>query len=908
MINMKFVYIYMLALIWTLPAINAQNVVVVGQDSTGGKMLPLLYEERSYKENIYSASHVFADKLSKTTSFSLFDAIKGRLSGYHSIIRGNGSVNQGPVMILVDGFEQGAEFVKNIDIEEVESVAVLKDAASTALYGQRAANGILMITTKRGLPGKSVIKVEGTYGMAGITEKPSFYNSYDYTGFYNEARQNDGLPAMYSEAQRQNYKSGGSDFYPNTDWYSEALKDFAPVAKASVVIRGGTPTIKYFVSTNYMNKSGLFENTDSNADYSTQEKHDRFNLRSNFDIQVFKNTSVRADIGGYIYDMNTPGYTSTQIFDALYVMPPTIKGIYENGRYGGNATYRNNPLALIGESGYSKYHYRGLNGAFKLTQDLSDIVEGLRFNGHVNFFNWALYRDNWRKDFSTEFRTPDETTKFGFDGTLAYTTSINQLRNAGTELYFDYTKNWGESSLKALLGFRLARETASGQNQILASMGSYGKVSYANKNRYFADLVMAYNGSQRFAPENRFGFFPALALGWLVSEEDFLKDHNSIELFKLRGSVGLTGSDYVTSAYRFMYFQAYLWSGGYYLRNDNAYQSAIIEGMPAYENAKWENSLKANFGFDLNLRSNLDIGFDLFLDNRYDILVPRDGSVPDMVGIGLPLNNQGKVVSKGLETTVDYSVSAGDFVFNLGGYFNFNKSKIIEMNEIPRPFEYLERTGLPVGQYFGLESLGFFKDQADINNSPKQLFSAVRPGDIKYKDQNNDGVIDEFDVVAIGKSNVPEIIYSFSPSISYKGFAVEALFYGVANYSVYLNTSQFWGFYNQRNLASNAVDGRWTASNPADAKLPRLTTMDNRNNYRLNDIWLVDGSFLKLQQVEARYNLPKAFVNKLKLSDIQIYLRANNVLSFDNIKNADPENLGPEPTYSLKNIGFKLTF
>ncbi|MFW6327425.1 MAG: hypothetical protein ACOC2F_03855, partial [Bacteroidota bacterium] len=324
--------------------------------------------------------------------------------------------------------------------------------------------------------------------------------------------------------------------------------------------------------------------------------------------------------------------------------------------------------------------------------------------------------------------------------------------------------------------------------------------------------------------------------------------------------------------------------------------------------AKWENSLKANLGLDLVMYKNLSFGLDIFLDKRTDILVSRNGNVPDVIGIDLPLDNLGEVTSRGIETTLGYKLTVNDFIFNIDGYFNYNKSKINEMNEIPRSEDYLERTGLPVGQYFGLEAIGFFRDQADIEGSPTQLFSAVEPGDIKYKDQNNDGVVDDFDEVAIGRSRVPEIIYAFTPSVSYKGVTVEALFEGVANRSMMLNTSQFWGFYNQRNIASNAVEGRWTESNKENATVPRLTTMENSNNYRSNDVWLADGSFLKLRLLEVRYDIPTAIVNKMNLEALQIYLRGNNLLSFDKIENADPENLGPVPSYSLKNIGVKIAF
>lgn len=862
------------------------------------KQIDLIYDNRTEQSNIYAISQIKAEDMTKTTSFNSFDSWTGRLSGYYyNQIRGLSSTNQGPILILLDGFQSNVDFINNMDIEEIESITIMKDAPATALFGLGGANGIISIKTKRGYIGKPVIKVAGTYGLQTITDKPQFYNTYDYTGLYNEALVNDGMDPIYIENQRNRY--------PNTDWYKEALKNYAPLAKVDFSIRGGNQRIKYFVHLNYFNKQGFFKNTNLNEDYSTQEIHNRANFRSNFDIQLFNKTNIKVDIGGFLYDLNSPRHSNYEIFDILQTVPPIIQGKYEDGMYGGSATYRNNPLAMISNAGYSKRHQRAFNFKFLLTQDLDIITDGLRFNGAVNIMNWGLYGDNWVKDYMTQNREGSSISSYGFEGSLSYGTWFTQLRSMGTDLYLDYNKSWDESTLTGLLGFRFSTETASGRNQNIARIGSYGKISYSNQNKYFADLVLGYNGSQNFAPGKRFGLFPALALGWLISEE---KNFNNIDLLKLRTSIGLTGSDYVEDAYKFMYFQSYQWTTGYNTGNDNSSQGGIDAGMLAYPNAKWENSLKSNIGLDLGLWNHLKIGFDLFSDYRYDILVSRTGKVPSLIGIELPYDNKGKVLSYGFETTLDYEFGLKDFTFNLGGFFNFNKSKIIEMNEIPRPYSYLERTNKSVGQYFGLQTNGFFQDQADIDNSPQQLYSNYRTGDIKYVDQNSDNIIDDFDEIAIGKSWFPEIVYAFNPSISYKNFTLEVLFQGVAGRSIFLNTSQFWGFYNQRNITTNAVEGRWTEDTRNNATLPRLSTLSNANNYRLNDLWLANGNFLKLRNLEIRYDFPKKLLSSLKISRAQIFFRGNNLFSFDHIKDADPENLGPEPTISLKNIGFILTF
>ncbi|GAB1416063.1 SusC/RagA family TonB-linked outer membrane protein [Paludibacter sp.] len=814
------------------------------------------------------------------------------------------------MLILLDGFEQSKDVLDQIGIREIESVSILKDAASTALYGQRAGNGILSIETKRGFIGKPSVKIEATTGLYNMLDKPHFYDSYNYMGFYNEALQNDGLPIRFSEETRLLYKNSNSELYPNTFWYNEALNQYAPLSKVGMSIRGGNDNIKYFVFANFSNQRDIFKIDKSES--SPTHNHNRINFRTNFDIKLFEFTKVKVDIGGYLQDDNTfpSTYSTLNIFTALQQNPPYIMGQYADGVYGGDASYKQNPLAMLNGSGYTQNHHRYYTANFELIQNLDKVLQGLSFHGKINIMNWSLYSDTWNKNYATEYRQDGTVLKFGFDDALVYTTNTTQIRNMGSELFLDYYRKWSRSEISGILGSRISQEIKTGSNSTRSHLDFFGKVSYIYQYKYFADLVCAYNGSQNFAPGKRFGFFPALAAGWVISNEDWFSNH-TLKKLKFRASSGLTGSDYVPSNpvdYRFMYLQRYYWHTGYNLGNDYGNIGGIVQAMPPYLNAKWENSFKTNIGFDLGITEHFNLSLDAFIDDRTDILVSRDGNIPSLIGIELPLVNQGRVISKGIEIATNYSFNAGDFTFGINGYFNYYKSKIIEMNEIPQAYPYLNRTGHAPGQFFGMESIGFFKDQDDIDNSPKQLFSEVRPGDIKYKNQNDDNVIDEFDMVAIGKSNVPEILYAFAPSIEFKGIKITALFEGVANRTVFASSSQFWAFNGQANITSNAVKGRWTLENTDNVTLPRLTTIDNKNNYRTNDIWLKNGAFLKLRNVELSYNFPQRWTQPLKISQLTIYVRGNNLFSLDHIENGDPEDMSIMPAYSLKNIGFKLTF
>ena len=439
--------------------------------------------------------------------------------------------------------------------------------------------------------------------------------------------------------------------------------------------------------------------------------------------------------------------------------------------------------------------------------------------------------------------------------------------------------------------------------------------SYGYQNRYFIDGVVSYSGTNLFPKETRFGFFPAVSAGWIVSRENFLKSSKVLNYFKLRGSWGKSGNDILPrdnngNTLNNLDEQFFSNNGNYSFGTGNISNTGIREGRLAATGLTYETSEKLNLGANLEFFNKLTISIDAFQDKRTDIIVTTSGVVPSLIGITAPFNNSGEVENKGIEGSFMYKNNIDKLNFFIGGNFTYAKNKVINKNEEFRPYGYLRETGQPIDQRFGLQSIGFFQNKAEIDSSPKQYFSQVRPGDIKYKDQNSDGVIDGLDNIAIGHSSTtPELYYAINFGFEMEGLGLDMLFQGAANQTVYLNTkSVFWPLVANTNIGKFSADA-WTPETASTATLPRLTNLSNDNNYRPNDIWFQSGNFLKLRQCEIYYNISEQFAKKLKINKLKLYVRGMNLFSIDNINIVDPESIGVNyPTLSSYHLGFNIEF
>ncbi len=889
-------------------------------------------KEQEVDQLTSSIDVVYSDQLEKSSAMNPEESLYGQLSGLSVLqnggepwnrrpdmfIRGKGTFKNSSMLVLVDGFERD---MNSLSLDEIESVAVLKDGAALAMYGQRGANGVLLVTTKRGEYNSFHVDFKFEQGFNKPFRTPEFLSGYDYAQAVNEASALDGNPFVYSEWDLQDYQSGNQpSFFPNVDWMGETLKDYGTNTNFSSNFRGGGETVKYFVALNYQNERGMFDHTTLDDRYNSQVKYDRFNFRTNLDIDLTQTTKFRVNVAGAIDGRNEPGARVSGVMDALYSVPSGVFPVETfNGNWGGTEYYDNNPMALVSSTGVRTPHSREINADGRITQDLSAWLEGLSAEVAVGYDNQVAYWESKTRDFLYESVAVarDPSTGAISDTTVALygsETDLNasdsfggQRRHATIFGKVNYETSWNESELNTSFIYHQDKRVNDKQYNTFLHQNLIASASYGYQNKYYLDGVLSYSGSNILPDGDRFGLFPSLSAGWIASREHFLRDSRVIDFMKVRASWGMSGNDLMDPN---LYDQGFFSGGNYFFTDNNSSSGGIVEGqLPAF-GLTYEKSLKSNLGVDFEMLDHLTLNIDAFYEKRSQILASTNGSVPSLIGVARPVENVGEVENKGIEVSLLWENQVGDFSYHFGGNFSFAKNEILEMNEEFQPYDYLKETGNPVGQQFGLEALGFFADQADIESSPTQLFSEVRPGDVKYKDQNDDGVIDQLDQVPIGyASGYPEMYYASTIGFEFKGFGVDALFQGIANQTLFLNTkSVFWPLRGQNSISTFSSD-RWTPETAQSATLPRLSLLENANNYQKNDIWLTEGDYLKLRRLEIYYRFSDQLLDKLNMKSAKIFARGMNLFSVDMVDVLDPEELGVTyPTLSSWHFGINLGF
>ena len=876
-------------------------------------------------------STVYSDKLIKNSVVNPANALYGQLAGLtvlqnggtpwdrdpDLIIRGIGTLNNNNILIMVDGIERP---ISSIVLDDIESISVLKDAAALAIYGQRGANGAIVVTTKRGEYESFSVDASYQYGFNMPTRLPKFLDGYQYAQAVNEASVMDGNPFVYSPWELEDYRNGNQPyFYPNVDWVAEGLKDHGISTNFNSQFKGGGKTIRYYSSLNYQTEKGFFNNTDIDSRYDSQLKYTKFNLRGNIDADVTNTTLVSLNINASLSDRKYPFAGVNSIMQAICHTPSAaypVKSI--NGKWGGTNYFDNNPVALISSTGYRQDFSRELMGDLTIQQDLDIVTEGLSAEATIAFDNWAIFNEGYKKpyeyesidvvrDNETGLITDTISTLYGQESQLDFqNVSINQWRRATLRGKINYEKAWGANELSASLIYTQDKYVGDGQYTTILHQNMGGVFQFGMQSKYFADLTLSYSGSSSLPDGDRFGVFPAISGAWIISEEDFL-NVSAINFLKLRASWGLTGNDFMPAN---LYDQQFTNGGKYYFGNNYSVETGLKPGRLATSGLTYETSAKSNVGIDAMLFNNLSLTIDAFYEKRKDILVDAEGVVSGVIGVNPAKQNAGEVENKGIEADIIWNQEIGSFNYYVGGTFSFVRTKIINQNEAFQPYDYQRRTGRAVGQQFGLEAIGYFQDEADIAASPVQTFSVVSPGDIKYKDQNDDNIIDSYDEIALGYSNLyPEIYYSAKVGAEYKGFGFDAVLQGIANQTTYLSTNSiFWPLRDNKNISDFSAN-RWVPQNMADATLPRLSMDDNANNYRKNTVWLAKADYLKLRSLDIYYNLPKNIVNEVKLQRAKVFVRGMNLFSIDNIKVTDPEETGiTYPTISSWHVGVNLGF
>ena len=827
-------------------------------------------------------------------------------------------------LILVDGIERD---VTTITPEEVESVSILKDAAAVALYGYKGANGAILVTTKRGRTGKAVIKVTYDHLFNSIVDKPKFVDAYTYGLAINEARTNDGLGARYNQNELNALRDGTYPYlYPNVNWVDETFRDHAMTNKYNVEFRGGAQKFRYYAMLDLISDKGFVKNFDNNDGYSTQDKYVKGNMRMNLDIDLTPTTLVKVNVLGVLSETSRPG-SAADLWDMVYTLPAAAFPIKsENGVWAGSNTWSGelNPVAQSIGAAYYKNHTRTLLADVSLKQDLSSWIKGLGASIRVGYDNVAnIYEDHSKTyvysvtlpSWPTTATDPTSTiSNYGTESAMGSAASVDTYsRRLHVDGGFHFQRDFGKHSLYTQLKYDYEYEDPEGVNNTVYRQDFTWWTHYGYDKRYYVDLALVESGSSRLAPDTKWNFSPTLSAAWVISNEKFMQNVSWVNFLKLRASAGIINADYLPGDNVWSYYaQQYTTSGTIYPFDSgwNSEFGTTSLGQMATTDPGHEKAYKYNVGIDAKLFGALDITFDLYKQHRTDIWVSAAGKYSTALGMTAPYENAGVVDSKGLELGLDYNKSFGEVALSIGGNLNLMSNEIKEQLEEPRLYSNLVQTGNPVGQIYGLEAIGFFKDETDIANSPTQTFSTVKPGDIKYRDVNDDGVINANDVVAIGNNGtVPGVYYNFHLGAEWRGLGFYAVFQGTGKHTANLNTkSMFWPLIGNTTISQYAYDNRWTTENQ-DAKFPRLSSQSNSNNYRNSTLWLADRSFLKLRNLEVYYNLPKSLLEKTKIvNGAKVYVRGIDLLCFDHIDENDPEALGIYPVNRSVALGLSVTF
>lgn len=911
-------------------------------------------------------SSVNADEILKTPAGSITNALTGKVTGLSSVqgsgqpgaddatlyVRGVGSLSEGlsSPLILVDGVERS---FGQLDPNEVEDITVLKDASATAVFGVRGANGVILVTTKRGKEGKTKMSFSTSFGLQMPTRIPEFANSYEYASVYNQAQLASGVKEEDLDFQPEvleGFRTGNNPLaYPDVDWTDMLIKKSALQTQHNFSVSGGAKAVRFFASLGVFTQDGLFKTYET--DYDSNYKYNRYNYRINLDIDVTKTTTMKVNLGGRLNDKRTPNYNNGSssnlmyLFREIYEAPPFAGvGIVDGKRIKTDQSIipptmgsLADPLQNFYGKGYANSLGNTLNFDIVLEQQLDFLTKGLKvalkgsYNSGVTQTKTRssgtgdLYEAIINEDGSVDLKKTHEKSA------LNYNVGYGKSRDWYMEAALNYKRDFGAHHVSALAMYNQSMKYYPSGNWPgipRAYIGFVGRATYDYQTRYMADFSVGYNGSENFAPGKRFGLFPAGSLGWIISEEKFMRSLKPyISYMKVRGSLGVVGNDRAGDSSRFLYLpDVYDANGdnkGYNFGINNS-QNVIIasESKKGNPDVTWETSTKQNYGLDLYFFDDrLKTTFDYFIEHRKDILTSRQ-VMPGYLAVTLPTANIGKVDNKGYEVSVKWEDSLKDFRYNIGVNLSYAKNTIVFMDEIPQPYDYMARTGKPVGQSFGYKFDGYFTDEeaaryeSEKGNTMPDYGTGFDPnaGDVKFKDLNGDKVIDYRDEAAIGHPVYPLLTGGINLGFSYKGFDLSMTWSGATKTSRMLQQiyKEPFGEQNNRSLVKYLVDNAWTPEKGNSAKAPRISFQNKKHNYQASDLWLRDASYLRLKNLEIGYTMPANWVKKMNVSQLRIFLSGYNLLTFDSLDVLDPEMTNTlntsYPLVKVVNLGLKLSF
>ena len=789
----------------------------------------------------------------------------------------------------------------------------------------------MLVTTRGGIVGKPQINIKFEAGMVQPTKIPDMIDAVQFAEMYNAAAGYD----FYSKKDIQMFRDGSDpDLHPNIDWVDRLYKDYSFNQRINVNISGGGSTAKYYISGGFYNEDGLFK-ADNMKGYNTSVFYRRFNFRSNVEVQLHKYTKLNVNLATTFERKNEPGSSATGANGiwgyALKTAANAFPDVYSNGYLAGPASGQGeNPYALLTQTGYREIFYNTAQSLFVLTQDLGDwVTKGLTVSikgsfdaKNENNLSRTKTSPQWLATGRNEAGELEfNQTKIGEEN-LTY----KQTNKGYRSVYFEAVANWartfGKHDLSAMFLFQQSQknyvgESANNSEKALPyrHQGIAGRITYNYDNRYFVEGNFGYNGSENFSPNHRFGFFPSIAVGYVVSNEKFFAPiRDVVSMVKLKASYGLVGNDQIGDR-RFIYNETVIGGGKYYFGTTPSQYTSVRLGEFPNPNVGWEKAKKLNLGADLSFFNQLNISVDYFKENREGIFLQRK-SIPMYVGLSTkPWVNIGKMRNSGIDASLEYHQPLGkDLHLTVRGNFTYARNRIMDQDEPDYAYTYMNHSGQMQWQKFGLVAAGLFQDQEDIDSWAKQSFGEVKPGDIKYLDLNGDGIVDNYDTKPIGYSDIPEIVYGFGFSLQWKAFDLSAFFQGVAHVSFSTLTDQTQAFVG-RNLKESSVfadlyGNTWTPENPG-AKYPRMTTGAIDNNNQLSTFWMANGRYLRLKNLELGYTLPKRIANKIAMQSLRVYLSGVNLFTFSPFKLWDPDlqtGATNYPNNRIINLGLTIGF
>lgn len=957
--------------------------------------------------NIAAISQISAAQIRQLPSTSIQNALVGRIPGLFQLqgsgqpgndaatlyIRGQGSFNSDvshDPLVLIDDVESDISTLSRISANDIEDISILKDAASTAIFGIKGADGVILVTTRRGKLGKPKVTFRVDYGLQRPTYENKFLSSYESLTLLKELHTNDqnvtslNNEKYFSDEALEHYRLQDMPYvYPDVDWYKLLYKKASLQQQYSADVQGGVDRVKYFVSFSYLDQRGLFKNLSKPENFNNDYYQHRYNLRSNFDIKVTNDLTAKINVNAILTEINEPnmpstnrGMASANIFRRIIgagIAPYSYPAYQEDGSFGGYSGTYTNPLAQLTYGGYNRQFRNNLNGNLTLEYDLGKVTKGLKARGVMALTNtWGWKRSLTRSEVLDYYYEPETgalapvvTNQYILPLLTAVSETYSPLTQINTRFDLSYDRKFGPHAINALaLANWYSKRT--GSSDPSNSVNITGRLGYNYDSRYMIEFSAAYNGSDAFAKGHRYDVFPAVSVGWNLAQEPYLKEiaeAAQINMFKIRGSYGITGSDQMKQA--FAYNDIYDVVMNYHFGESSATAANKISAiaMSYYANPlmSWETEKKTDIGIDLQMfNGRLSITADYFYNKRTGILAEREGIVyyagyynifsgatgtavtsGEVMKI-LPYMNIGKTENSGWDGEFSWRDKIGKIGYFLRGTFSYAKNKILHMDEAPSPYGLSMKTGRPIGTIFGYVADGFYTSYEDIANSPYDVRKgeeALAPGDIKFKDISGpngapDGLINEYDRVAIGK-DVPDLTYGISLGFNYKNFDFSVLFQGATGASVSveemlrlasgtvnpdvgdingkpmpIHRGRWRNYDNEGNLVTDAAQ---LAEMNKNATYPRLTR-ENGVNKEMSTFWLRSADYVRWKNIEVGYTLPSVWTNRVGLSGVRFYLTAQNLYTWSNLKDyqIDPEStktgITTYPQQQVYNFGCQINF